>query len=69
MKIFSEWFEEKALSRLNTSKCYQAITWRQQEKSNRKYYKEFNLQAIHKYGHASKNKKDHSSGSDLFLLW
>lgn len=31
IKIFSEQFEEKALSRLNTSKCWQAIIWRQQK--------------------------------------
>lgn len=57
IRIFNERFEEKALSRLNTSKYWQAIIWRQQEKGNRKYSKEFNLQAIHKYVYPSKNKK------------
>lgn len=35
-------------------------------KKHQEFAKEFNLQAIYKYAYASKNKKDHSSGSDLF---
>lgn len=57
IKIFSEQFEEKLLHRLNTSKCWQAIIWRQQDKGKRKYSKEFNLEAIHKYAYASRNMK------------
>lgn len=36
------------------------------KRETRQSSKEFNLQAIYKYAYASKNKKDHSSGSDLF---
>lgn len=57
IKIFSEQFEEKVLHRLDTSKRWQAIVRRQQEKGNRKYSKQFSLEAIHKYAYASRNKK------------
>lgn len=42
INIFTEQLEEKALSRLNNSKCGATIIWRQQEKGNRKYFKELN---------------------------